>query len=59
MNWEEQMRVKIKPVGKKRVLDPATKTPIPENGVSVELTTYWRRRAASGEVEIIMEKKGK
>ena len=53
------MRVKIKPVGKKRVLDPATKTPIPENGVSVELTTYWRRRAASGEVEIIMEKKGK
>ena len=53
------MLVKIKTVGKKRVLDPATKTPIPENGVSVELTTYWRRRIAAGEIEIITEKKGK
>nr|DAN91172.1 MAG TPA: Protein of unknown function (DUF2635) [Caudoviricetes sp.] len=53
------MQVKIKPVNKKRVLDPVTKAPIPEKGVTVELTTYWRRRLMSGEVEIITEKKGK
>lgn len=53
------MQVKIKPVNKKRVLDLATKAPIPEKGVTVELTTYWRRRIISGEVEIITEKKGK
>lgn len=53
------MQVKIKPVNKRRVLDPATKTPIPEKGINVELTTYWRRRIMSGEVEIITEKKGR
>jgi hypothetical protein len=32
--------------------------PIPENGLEVELTTYWRRRIADGDV-VVQSKKGK
>lgn len=38
-----------------RVLDPATKEPLPAGGRRVELCSYWRRRIRAGEVEIVEE----
>ncbi|SBW12007.1 conserved hypothetical protein [uncultured Alphaproteobacteria bacterium] len=47
--------VVLKPVGGLRVLDPATMPPepLPKTGKPVTLDTYWRRRLAAKEVEIV------
>lgn len=47
--------VVLKPVDGLRVLDPATMPPrpLPETGKPVPLDTYWRRRLAAKEVEIV------
>jgi hypothetical protein len=45
--------VHIRPVNGSRVLDPVQNLPLPEEGQPVELTTYWKRRLAAGEVEIV------
>lgn len=44
--------VQVTPKNGARVLDPVTCKPIPENGVPVELSTYWKRRELDGEVTI-------
>ncbi len=43
--------IKLKPRKGIRVLDPATRKPLPERGEKVTLTTYWRRRLRDGDVE--------
>lgn len=47
--------VVLKPIGDARVLDPATMPPqpLPKAGKPVTLDTYWRRRIAAKEVEIV------
>lgn len=45
--------VTIKPQPGTRVVDPVTRQAIPISGCSVTLDKYWRRRIASGEVELL------
>lgn len=34
------------------VRDPSTYAPLPEDGAEVELTSYWQRRIADGDVTV-------
>ncbi len=43
----------IKPNPGKLVRDPATKIPVPANGLDVPDSNYWRRRAQDGDIEIV------
>lgn len=45
--------IHIKPRAGLRVPDPATGQPLPEDGARVADTSYWRRRIADGDAEII------
>ncbi|MBU1610334.1 MAG: DUF2635 domain-containing protein [Proteobacteria bacterium] len=40
----------VKPTEGRRVLNPATRQPLPAEGASVEKSSYWLRRIAAGEV---------
>ncbi len=42
----------IKPINGNVVFDPATKTTVPNDGMVVEKSYYWMRRAAEGGVSI-------
>lgn len=44
--------VLLVPAEGRRVIDPATRQPVPAEGVGVPLplSTYWRRRIADGDV---------
>jgi len=44
------MRVFLKPASGKTVRDPVTGTPLPKDGASVTISTYWRRRIKDGSV---------
>ncbi len=50
--------VTVRPVGKARVLHPATFQPVPAEGVQVALSSYWRRRITEGALEIVTAKRG-
>lgn len=52
------MKVFLKPKNGRRVIDPETKQPLAAAGEEKELTTFWRRRIAAGEVEKATKKKG-
>jgi hypothetical protein len=39
------------------VRDPVTKDALPEQGGSVDLNTYWKKRIRDGDVEIAVAKK--
>jgi hypothetical protein len=41
----------VRPVPGRLVRDPRTMQPLPEEGLYVERTTFWRRRLAEGDVE--------
>jgi len=45
------MKIFIRPVDGRRVLDPVTKEPLSLEGKRVEKSSYWLRRLTSGEVE--------
>ena len=52
------MRKVLKPAEGRLVRDPVTKQPLPPEGKEVEMSSYWTRRVASGEVvEVQPEKK--
>lgn len=40
----------IKPAAGLLVRDPQTKQPLPADGAAVELSSFWRRRLAAGDV---------
>lgn len=40
----------VKPAAGRRVLDPATRKPLPAEGAEVERTPYWLRRLREGDV---------
>lgn len=43
----------VKPIDPtKRVMNPSTNKPLPEDGTVVEMTAYWRRREEDGDVTI-------
>ncbi|PIW30413.1 MAG: hypothetical protein COW30_02575 [Rhodospirillales bacterium CG15_BIG_FIL_POST_REV_8_21_14_020_66_15] len=45
------MKLKLKPATPGLVVrDPVTAEALPENGKSVQLTSYWRRRMRDGDV---------
>lgn len=44
------MRKLLQPRPGVRVLDPVKRTPLPPEGVEVELSVYWLRRLADGDV---------
>lgn len=48
-------KIFVKPKDGKRVIDPATKRVLPSEGASVEKTSYWMRRLANGEIEIVQQ----
>ncbi|MGE4292390.1 MAG: DUF2635 domain-containing protein [Desulfovibrio sp.] len=50
------MKIFIRPVDGRRVLDPVTKEPLPLEGKRVEKSSYWLRRLTSGEVETVAPK---
>lgn len=41
----------LTPAPGRRVLDPLKRTPLPPEGAAVELTIYWLRRLADGDVQ--------
>ncbi len=43
-------RIFIKPAAGKVVRDPVTRRRLPEDGVFVSVSTYWRRRLKDGSV---------
>lgn len=52
-------KITVKPSEGARVLNPATRQPLPAEGASVPRSTYWLRRIAAGEVEEVKPAKGK
>ncbi|MEF2145124.1 MAG: DUF2635 domain-containing protein [Desulfovibrionaceae bacterium] len=46
------MKIFVKPVDGRRVLDPDTKQPLPPEGASVEQSSHWLRRIRAGEVAL-------
>ncbi len=44
--------VLVKPLDKRRVINPDTKRPLPGEGAKVVLSSYWKRREKAGEVVI-------
>ncbi|MBF0168795.1 MAG: DUF2635 domain-containing protein [Alphaproteobacteria bacterium] len=42
----------IYPVPGRLVRNPATLQPLPEEGLSVEFTPYWRRRESAGDITL-------
>lgn len=50
------MKIKVTPANGARVLDPATKQPIPADGKTVTRSSYWLRRQKDGEVTITATK---
>lgn len=49
-------KIFVKPKDGKRVMDPATKRALLPEGGLVEKTSYWMRRLAGGEVELVEQK---
>jgi len=45
-------RMHITPREDRIVRDPVTRDPLPKEGALKPVTTYWRRRAADGDVTI-------
>lgn len=43
----------VKPAAGLLVRDPQTKFPLPAEGREVQPTSYWLRRVASGDVELV------
>ena len=49
------LRMKIKPVARKTVIDPITNQALPETGKEVAANKYWHRRLRDGDVEHVSE----
>jgi hypothetical protein len=49
----------VKPVEGRLVRDPVTKEPLPKSGRYVEDSSFWRRRIAKGDVELVPEPESK
>lgn len=49
----------LKPKKGLRVLKPGTKTPLAAEGEIVDDSSFWKRRLAAGEVEIVKEEEPK
>lgn len=47
------VRVQLMPTGPDRPVDPKTKQLVGDDGVQVELDSYWRRRLADGSMRIV------
>jgi hypothetical protein len=46
-------RIHIKPVAGRRALDPVSKQPVKEGGERKPASSYWLRRLADGDVELV------
>ena len=42
--------ITVKPAHDRRVVDPATRKPLPADGAEVERSVYWLRRLREGDV---------
>lgn len=45
----------VKPAAGRRVVNPATMTPLPGEGAAVEWGTFWIRRLRAGDIEVAEE----
>lgn len=50
-------KVLVKPLNNAVLIDPSSNQTVPKDGVKVKLDTYWRRRIADGDAEVVKEKR--
>ena len=47
---------RVEPVAGARVLDPATRKPLPAEGATVPMKQYWLRRLLKGDVQLVKKR---